>query len=74
MTDYNPSMCYGCERKSPDSLTCEAFPDGIPDEILVFGADHRLPFPGDHGKQFMLGDSPDAEQNFIDWQRAFAEQ
>jgi len=34
--------------------TCSAFPDGIPDEIGVNGADHRVPFRGDHGIQWEL--------------------
>ncbi|MGI8335781.1 hypothetical protein ACRYCC_38030 [Actinomadura scrupuli] len=31
---------------------CEAFPDGIPDDIDLGGFDHRLPYPGDHGVRF----------------------
>lgn len=33
-------------------VTCEAFPAGIPDEILREGFDHRNPFEGDGGIQF----------------------
>ncbi len=33
-------------------MTCDAFPDGIPDEILTAKVDHYKPYPGDHGIQF----------------------
>jgi len=33
-------------------LTCTAFPDGIPDEILHLGFDHRQAFEGDNGVRF----------------------
>jgi hypothetical protein len=35
---------------SPDGIaTCEAFPDGIPDDVLENRLDHRQPVSGDHG-------------------------
>lgn len=46
------SQCVACARKTPGAGTCEAFPDGIPDAILLNDADHRYPFPGDGGLQF----------------------
>lgn len=49
-------VCYSCKHlrtlgKSPQGFTCDAFPDGIPQEIL-YGARHDDPWPGDHGIQF----------------------
>jgi hypothetical protein len=34
-------------------LTCEAFPDKIPTEILTGDFVHTKPYPGDNGIQFM---------------------
>jgi hypothetical protein len=47
--------------------TCEAFPDGIPREILD-GADHRTPFDGDHGLQFKLS-TDYTERDVATWER-----
>lgn len=33
-------------------ITCDAFPQGIPDAILDNEVDHRQPVDGDHGIQF----------------------
>lgn len=58
MTVAAPPICDACSRLAPlpdrPGLGCEAFPDGIPDEVLVDGFDHRLPFPGDGGVRFEL--------------------
>ena len=33
-------------------MTCDAFPDGIPKEILDGTVSHMKPYPGDHGIQY----------------------
>lgn len=51
-------ICESCSRLRPGpdgfGFECEAFPDGIPDEIILDGFDHREPFPGDHGVRWEL--------------------
>lgn len=50
-------ICAGCrrlrKREFGDVLTCAAFPDRIPDDILDSRADHRKPHEGDHGLTFL---------------------
>jgi hypothetical protein len=54
-------MCTLCSHLHeseghPDHIhTCDAFPEGVPGEILHSGFDHRQPFEGDNGIRF----SPD---------------
>jgi len=35
---------------------CEAFPDGIPSEVMSGKFEHTKPYPGDNGIQFELDD------------------
>ncbi len=51
MTIGPAPMCVDCKRMRPDG-TCEAYPHGIPEEIIMNRWDHRFPKPGDHGLQF----------------------
>ena len=54
---YSP-VCNLCKRfsivNSIDSgiHVCDAFPDGIPDEIWRGGNNHTNPYTGDNGIQF----------------------
>lgn len=45
------SQCGRCLRYRGD-LTCDAFPDGIPEGILTGIVDHADPVEGDDGKRF----------------------
>ena len=49
--DLNFCSCSYCIHEG-DDMTCDAFPDGIPDEILDGGDDHLESFEGDNGIQF----------------------
>jgi hypothetical protein len=49
-------LCLKCARfhdTNDDTFTCDAFPEGIPDEIVLGGFNHNLPFPGDNGMRFI---------------------
>jgi hypothetical protein len=58
MTTYLTPMCYSCVHLNPGELTCTAFPQGIPDEILDGRVDHRKPMEGDGG--ILFEQSPDS--------------
>ena len=50
-------ICLQCrhlttDRSGKSDWTCNAFPTGIPEKILTARADHRKPYPGDHGIRF----------------------
>lgn len=46
--------------------TCEAFPDGIPDEIFFKAFDHRNPYPGDKGIRFVVREDRKAQLEMYD--------
>lgn len=54
MTSMDAPQCIECQRfwTIIDPPRCEAFPDGIPDDIWNGDFNHRNPYPGDNGIQF----------------------
>ena len=48
--DLEWSQCVSCKHKT--GLTCKAFPEGIPKEMLRNQFDHRNPHPDDNGIRF----------------------
>ncbi len=67
----NAVQCGFCKHYWAGKESCDAFPDGIPVEILNNSRDHRLPYPGDHNirmelkpgvPEAMLGELLSAEQ------------
>jgi hypothetical protein len=53
MTPVLP-ICYFCTRFNRKDFTCEAYPKGIPVEILHEAFDHRNEYKGDGGIRFEL--------------------
>lgn len=51
-TGVSVSQCAFCVHKHRTGATCDAFPNGIPDDILANAHDHRESFIGDHGIRF----------------------
>lgn len=51
-----PPLCIFCKYYdiADDKVACNAFPDGIPNDITLWLVDHRKPVPGDHGLRFVL--------------------
>ena len=44
--------CQKCKHLNKDGISCDAFPDVIPQDILASVFDHRKPWPGDNGILF----------------------
>ena len=46
-------QCIVCEHSQEyEPGKCEAFPDGIPDELLRENVLHDKPYPGDNGLRY----------------------
>ena len=52
VSDLVWASCVSCVRKSRGGF-CEAYPNGIPTEILDGRVDHFTVFPGDHGLTYL---------------------
>ncbi len=55
-------ICMSCKHYRPANITerqtCDAFPDGIPDQVLMGINEHKRPILGDHGLQYEQKDTP----------------
>lgn len=47
-------QCFACKNllEFEDKITCRAFPQGIPEEILLGKFDHSNAYDGDNGIRF----------------------
>jgi hypothetical protein len=55
-------QCINCSHfdfESLEAMRCKAFPDGIPEDILMNCRDHREPYPGDSGICYRPDDPED---------------
>ena len=52
MTSVVAPMCYSCVHAWATVESCEAFPNGIPPDVLDWSVDHRKAIDGDHGIVF----------------------
>jgi len=46
-----PIQCASCKHYR-EKLKCDAFPDGIPNQIISSKFDHTKPYKGDHDIRF----------------------
>ena len=75
MTSFGePFLCRYCERFAgtmligTDTFTCDAYPDGIPDDIMTNRVDHRVPHDGDGGLTFVALPNRSDYIDAIAWQ------
>lgn len=81
MTTISPVQCLACGRLDRSTAVlggtvvpnrCTAYPGGIPEEIALYGADHRAA-RGDevNGRIFQQDNGPGTLDAFAWWRRTF---
>ena len=50
--NLSKASCFKSKHLNEDEVSCKAFPDVIPNEILVADVSHDKPYPGDNNIQF----------------------
>jgi len=70
-------MCNWCKhihlnkKYNVPKGSCDAFPDGIPEDIRNSEFDHRQPHEGDDGIQFEKQENPDSYPSFLQHNRPY---
>lgn len=49
---FGVANCYRCKHLNQDEVSCKAFPNVIPSEILTGKLKHNRPYKDDNGIQF----------------------
>ncbi len=79
MTLRIPSICYACKNftdaqfieDTRRKLSCVAFPEGIPAEIINGDLDHTKPYPKDNGVRYETGfRMEDVEADYYRWRNS----
>lgn len=59
-------LCVSCKRLRDydhDRISCDAFPEGIPDEIIFNEVSHKNPVDGDNGLRYSNGEPKEFDEN-----------
>lgn len=64
MTTYPAPICLWCVHFIPEAkgMTCTAFPEGIPEAIVLSRVFHTAPYPGDQGIAFQDQEGREAQE------------
>lgn len=75
MTTPAIPICESCALLGPGpdgGFACDAFPDGIPEDIYPGGFDHRQPYAGDGGVRWRLSSEDGAQARLRAYEASLA--